>query len=84
MDNIPVAIRTKLTAAGYVTIDTLPNSTMMERWYGIKCDCDLSGPELNQLMNTCFPLHKGDNLSSLFFAFFRRTHPHSSSFLSLV
>ncbi len=55
MENIPDELRQVLLNAGYNLRNTLPNNAESARWAGVKADCNLTNPQLNQIINALFP-----------------------------
>jgi len=50
-------IRERLVAAGYRSIEDLPNVAVLDRWTAVQNDCSpkLSNAELNRILNILFP-----------------------------
>ena len=55
MDRIPETLRQTLISNGYDQIDTLPNVPDLPRWAGVQTDCQLTGAQLNRIINALFP-----------------------------
>ncbi len=60
MDRVQSDIRVKIVAAGYRTIEDLPNTPSLKRWKKVKQECALTSQELNRLINSIFPQSDGD------------------------
>jgi hypothetical protein len=48
-------LRQRLIQAGYDRIERLPNEKNDPRWNDVRSDCELSRPEMNEVINALFP-----------------------------
>lgn len=60
VETIPEPIRGKLVGGGYDSLDKFPNNEYFDRWNRVQTRCGLDDPELDQLMNTRFPVQQGN------------------------
>mmetsp|Transcript_15463 Transcript_15463/g.22709 ORF Transcript_15463/g.22709 Transcript_15463/m.22709 type:complete len:192 (-) Transcript_15463:135-710(-) len=68
-------IRERLVAAGYRSIEDLPNVAVLDRWTAVQNDCSpkLSNAELNRILNILFPPLAGPQIPAN--SFQATTHP---------
>jgi hypothetical protein len=55
MERIAGQLRQRLIQAGYDRIERLPNEKNDLRWNDVRSDCELSRPEMNEVINALFP-----------------------------